>query len=416
MEPMLNVCGASAIGARRAHSWRTRLTAATKTDLSRRSILVKDYTMYAWKCSHFSAKLRGFLNHKQVPYEEKACNLYDLVVRIPRNSGVKAMPTLRHRSGRWLADTPLIIAELEEAYPGRPCRAFTPKQRIIELLLESWLDDSLMAVSLRTRWAHAENWETLLRDEAARDLLPGAPLFLSRRFADKVFKGNMQKALAVVGLRPGGQEEQLEGWAKALLDNFEEHLSHHSYLLGEHPTAADFALLGTLAAHVNRDPWPKREWMGARPVLSAWSERLHAGQGPSGDLLPNDGFAQTLEPVIDLMLTELPIFLDQTAAAICEHVDKKGLSPGDSLPRVTRDVTAQIGGEDYVRSPFPYAVWRMQRIQSVYKTMSPQERADVDVFLSSKGTRNILMKEYGPPLERDGLGTRLAGPPPMTGT
>lgn len=364
--------------------------------------------MYAWQCSHFSAKLRGFLNHKQVPYEEKACNLYDLMFRVPQNAGVRAMPTLRHRNGQWLADTPLIMAEVEDEYPVRPCRAFTPKQRIVELLLENWFDDGFLAVSLRTRWKDPENWEALLRDEAARDLLPWAPLALSRRIADKIFKRNMERALALVGLRPGGQEEQLEEWAKALLDMIQEHLSHQSYLLGEHPTTADFALLGPLAAHLTRDPWPKREWMDARPVLSAWSDKLHKGFGPSGDLFPNDGFAQTLEPVIDLMLTEFPILLDKTANAICEHVDANGLGSGDRLPRVTRDVTVQIGGADFVRSPFPYAVWRMQRTQSIYRSMSDQERADVDDFFSSKGSPNILTKEYGPPLERDGLGTRLA--------
>ena len=88
-----------------------------------------DYVMYAWECSHFSAKLRGFLNHKRVSYEEKTCTLYDLLRTIPRNTGVRAMPVLRGRGGQWLVDTPEIIAQLERLHPERACIAATPRPR-----------------------------------------------------------------------------------------------------------------------------------------------------------------------------------------------------------------------------------------------------------------------------------------------
>ena len=141
--------------------------------------MTADYVMYAWECSHFSAKLRGFLNHKRVSYEEKTCTLYDLLRTIPRNTGVRAMPVLRGRGGQWLVDTPEIMAQLERLHPERACIAATPRQDMLAQLFENWFDDGLMAVSLRTRWAYPENWDTLLRDASARDLLPGIPLFIS---------------------------------------------------------------------------------------------------------------------------------------------------------------------------------------------------------------------------------------------
>lgn len=67
------------------------------------------YEMYGWVSSHFSAKLRGYLNYKRVEFQEKDASLYDLLWRIPRGIGVSAMPALRDNRGKWLGDTKLII-------------------------------------------------------------------------------------------------------------------------------------------------------------------------------------------------------------------------------------------------------------------------------------------------------------------
>lgn len=365
------------------------------------------YTMYGWECSHFSGKLRGFLNHKRIPFKEKPCSLYDLQFRVPRNTGVQAMPTVEGPGGHWLVDTPEIMAALEHEFPQRPCRAVTPRQRMMELLLENWFDDSLLAVSLRTRWAHEENWETLLRDQAARDLLPGFPLFLSRRFAETIFKGSMSRALSTVGLRAGGQEQQVEEWALKVFDILEVHFAQHSYLLGEHPTAGDFALLGCLAAHVNRDPWPKREWMSQRPVLAEWSDRLHNGDGLHGDLLADDAIAPTLEPLIAMMVDEFPVLLAETAKAVEERVARERMEPGEKLPRAERDIVGQLAGREFSRKPFPYTLWRMQRAQGVYQEMEASEKSSVDTLFASHGHADLWSRNYGPRLERAGLGTRL---------
>ncbi len=370
--------------------------------------MTADYVMYAWECSHFSAKLRGFLNHKRVTYEEKTCTLYDLLRTIPRNTGVRAMPVLRGRGGQWLVDTPEIMAQLERLHSERACIAATPRQDMLAQLFENWFDDGLMAVSLRTRWAYPENWDTLLRDASARDLLPGVPLFISRRVATKVFKSSMSRAQTVVGLRPGGQEEQLEAWALKLFDLLEVHFAAHDYLFGGHPSVADFALLGCLAAHVNRDPWPRREWMAARPVLAAWSDRLHNGEGGHGDLLPDDAIAPTLEPLVAMMLDEMPVLLSESAAAIEDVVKAENLTSGAGLPRTLRDVTARLGGRDYIRNPFSYTVWRMQRIQTAFGALDTKAQASVRALLKPHGHADLMAQRFGPPLERAGLGTRLA--------
>lgn len=367
-----------------------------------------NYVLYAWQCSHFSAKIRGYLNYKKIDYREKTISLYDIAVLIPRKTGAAAMPALKADDGTWLADTPLMIEELEKRHPQRPIYATTPRQRILEFLVENWFDDGWPAVSLQTRWAYSENWETLLHDECAKALMPGFPKLLSRRVATKVFHGSMNRLMHSAGARPDGQGEQIESWALRILDLLEHYFDQYPYLFGGHPTSADFAILGSLAAHQNRDSWPKREWMAHRPRLVSWTERLHAGEGNYGPLLSDDGIAETLQPLIDLLLAEFPSLISQTVEAIKSRVDRDGLTTGDGLPRVEREVSYPMNGRAFKRRPFTYTIWRMQRIKDAYEQLSRQEQYSVDQLLATNHCADFLKGDLGPRLNRNGLGARLA--------
>lgn len=369
---------------------------------------MSDYTMYAWEWSHFAAKLRGYLNYKKINYREKQLNVYELAVVLPKHTGTAAMPAIKTAEGEWLADTPLIMEELERRHPARPLHAITPRQHIIELLIENWFDDGWMAVSGQTRWAYPENWEQLLRDKSAKALLPGFPLFLSRPLATRVFKSNMVRSLPAIGPRPGGQDKQLEGWALRILDILEHHFGVSPYLFGGHPTFGDFAILASLGGHLTHDPWPKREWMASRPNLVAWTEKLHAGHGDYEPLLANDAIPETLQPLIDLMLAEFPILLSETAEAISARIERHGLKSGDALPRVEREITYPKDGRDFKRHPFTYTLWRTQRIQNVYRQMNEEAQNSVDTLIREYHSTDFLKRDFGPSLHRDGLGTRLA--------
>lgn len=370
--------------------------------------MAKNHVLYAWRCSHFSAKIRGYLNYKQIDYQEKTISFYDLSILLPQKTGTVAMPALKTDDGIWLADTPLMIEELEKRHPERPISATTPRQQILDLLIENWFDDGWPAVSLQTRWAYPENWETLLHNESAEALLPGFPKIVSRPLATKIFHGSMNRLLHAAGARPGGQGKQIEDWALRILDMLEHHFDQYPYLFGGHPTSADFAILGSLAAHQNRDPWPKREWMAHRPKLVGWIERLHAGEGNYGPLLADDRIAETLQPLIDLMLAEFPLLISQTVEAIKSRVNRDGLVSGAKLPRVEREVSYPMNGRAFHRRPFTYTVWRMQRVQNAYQRLSPEAQQTVDEYLSKSCCADFLTRDFGPGLDRNGLGARLS--------
>ncbi|MEO0436067.1 MAG: hypothetical protein AAF098_04095 [Pseudomonadota bacterium] len=61
-----------------------------------------------------------------------------------------------------------------------------------------------------------------------------------------------------------------------------------------------------------------------------------------------------------------------------------------------------------MRQPFPYTIWRLQRMQSVYFQLASEDRAAVADWSETLGGAGIFNMELGPELRRDGLAAALA--------
>jgi glutathione S-transferase len=365
------------------------------------------YKLYGWKASHFAGKIRGYLNYKGIDYSEKQCSIVDMKYRIPKNTGAVAMPAIETQSGEWLADTPLMMDALEERHPTPSIAIKTPRQRTFAELFENWIDDAWLAVSLHTRWSFPENYEQLLREEGGKNLLPYAPRFLRNKISDTVFLGSMSGSKVNQGVTPE-QIPLLERWATHILDLLDIHFQQHAYLLGGRPTVADYGLLGTMYGHLNRDPWPKREWLDPRPNLQAWVERTHSGQQAQGDLLPDDQIPETLLPIIDIIGREFLVSMSRTAEALHQYIKDKSLVSGQRLPRTLRNIRYPMADGEYTRNCFTYSLWRMQRIQKKIRAQTMSDQASAEQWCRDIGWDNLLNANFGPELERDGLVARLA--------
>jgi len=55
-----------------------------------------------------------------------------------------------------------------------------------------------------------------------------------------------------------------------LLALFEAHLLEHPYFLGGHPSAADYAVMGAMHAHMRRDPAGLRVMQENAPRTFRW--------------------------------------------------------------------------------------------------------------------------------------------------
>jgi len=365
------------------------------------------YKYYGWEASYFAGKIRGYLNYKGVDYTEKSVSLFDMTYKLPKNTGRRGIPALETKDGEWFCDTPLIMEEMEKRHPTPSVLADGPVQNFVAELFQNWVDDSWIGVALHSRWSFPENYEKRNREEAGKNLLPFTPRFIRNKVTDKFFLQEMAQHLPNMGIVPD-KVPLFEAWTTNLLDLFEEHFSKHGYLLGERPSLADFALLGPMYGHLNRDPWPKREWLDPRPNLQAWVEKMARGDKTTGDLLPDDKIPETLMPVINIIFAEFLTLMEKTVEEIKALVKTGDLKSGDVLPRGTMVSDFPMMNGTYTRTSFPYSVWRMQRIQKIVAAFSQEDKEKLNAWLSENDQEKFLSIDYGPELKRHALVAALA--------
>ena len=365
-----------------------------------------DYKFYGWQISYFAGKARGYIKYKGVDFEEKEINIFDLR-KIAKATKRAAMPAIESKEGEWFCDTPLIMEEFEKRHPTPAVLTNTPVHTFVAELLQNWFDDSWIVIALHTRWSYNENWETRNREGGGKTLLPFAPKFIRNMIVEKIFKQNMVQHLPNQGIVPESIP-LLEKWSLNLLDLLELHFTQHGYLLGERPTVADFALFGPMFGHLNRDPWPKREWIDSRPNLQRWVEKMARGDQTSKELYPNDEIPPTLMPIVKIVFNEFLPLMQNTAEAIKQMVTDKGLESGRALPRTTENLTFNMLDGTYCRGSFTYSVWRIQRLQNMVKNFSEQDKEVLKSWLDEQGQQDFLAIDYGHKLKRKGLVAALA--------
>lgn len=365
------------------------------------------YTLYGWHLSYFSAKVRCYLAHKGIPFDDRAVDLWTLMVTIRRRTGVVVMPVLRTPQGRWLQDSSDIIDELERRFPARPVLPDTPRQRFTSLLLEAWADEWWIPIAMHTRWSHAENYP-LFEHDAGTALLPGWPRALQRRAAAAIAR-RLRSYLPVVGVRPT-QLAMMDRWTHATLDLFEAHFAVQPYLLGARPSLADFAFAGPMYAHLGRDPSPRRQFIEPRPALRAWIERMaDPARDPAlatrtADFLANDAIAPTLQPIIRQVAQEFGAQLRgiatqvRTLAARWPHERP--------LPRGLDDVELPMGEARFRRAAMPYSLWMAQRCLDAVTALAAPERTALESWLAEMDASSILQLDF-PRLRRHGLRVAL---------
>ena len=359
--------------------------------------MAKEFTLYGWHLSYFTGKVRCYLQHKGIPFVDQPVNLFTLTQTIKRKTGVMVMPVLRTPDEHWLQDSSAIIDQLETQYPESLVVPSTPVQRFAAYLLEAWGDEWWIPIAMHTRWSYPENY-ALWEREAGPQLLPFAPKFVQKRIAAYP-ASKMRSKLHGVGVRPE-QSAVWDAWTLNMLDLLEAHFIQQPYLLGGQPSLADFGLIGSMYGHLGRDPWPKRELIAPRPHLRAWIDRMAAPTTSTAPLLADDAIADTLRPILQLIMAEFVPML----SSINERV--KALlatyPAGKPLPRGLADIEIHTAQGTLRRAALPYSLWMAQRALDSYQQMPASEQSSVRAWLAELGGEQLLELDI-PRLRRHGL-------------
>jgi hypothetical protein len=199
-----------------------------------------------------------------------------------------------------------------------------------------------------------------------------------------------------------------------LLKLLEVHFTEHPYLLGGHPSHADYSLMGALHAHMGRDPVPLRVMQNHAPRVFRWVEHMLVPEVESPEFfdwpveyLADDAISDSLEALLGWLSDRYAEPFRQNLLAWNAHVhsrtsDAEGtevLADGDQQPQLPR-VQIDVDGAPADVSCSPHLVWVTQRALNHYRGSNTQDRAACDAMLSAIGADALVSTELDRQVER----------------
>lgn len=370
------------------------------------------YKLYGWRVSYFTSKLKCYLKYKNILFEEKPMNAFDLYYTAQKKVGARVMPILLTPNNEWLGDTKDIIDELERRFPESKVYPSTPCKRFVSLLLETWADEFWVPHAMHYRWNRPES-VLFFENEVSKLLFPYGPRILQNYGVGKV-KHTLIGFLPFVGVRPN-QYEAIEEWTENMLQILDEHFSKHSYLLGDIPTIGDFGLAGPLVAHLGRDTWPKEHLISKTPNVKKWIENISTLSYKDINITQNtdesDEIPSTLIPILNIISNEFIPMLSQTANLVNDLSKIPKFQTNRPLPRSLEDVTIQMNQHSFSRAGTPFHLWKVQKIiENINNSLSDEEKNQLQSWLHKEENHfkgNDLLHLQFPHLERVGVRVRF---------
>lgn len=359
----------------------------------------RPYLMYGAPVSYYSGKLRSYLLHKGIPFEEKAVNAWHFLWLMPRRVKTSVIPVLKTPSGEWLQDTSVMMDELERRFPEPPVNPATPVQRLVAYLFEIWGDEFWLPLAMHTRWNRTEQIPWYAETQVGPMMLPGWPKFMQRYIGHKT-AGDMSGFVDNLGFGLD-MAPVLDRFGDIQLDGLNAHFAEHKFLLGDRPCMGDYGLIGPLYAHIGRDPLSSRDLIDTRPHLKAWIQRMfEPATSTGGEFLPDDRIPETLMPALRSIFDEMLPFIRACADAVREAP----VVPADSkqVQRFMGTVSYPMAGGIHKRKAAGYPVWMTQRLLDVYRSMPATEQQQIKGWLHTVGGEALLQLNL-PQMQRSAL-------------
>ncbi|MEM8769766.1 MAG: hypothetical protein AAGE43_20210, partial [Pseudomonadota bacterium] len=181
------------------------------------------------------------------------------------------------------------------------------------------------------------------------------------------------------------------------------HFTEHPYLLGGHPSHADYSLMGALHAHMGLDPVPLSVMQNHAPRVFRWMEHMLVPgvqapefydrpiAYPGGDTLP-DTFKAVLAHLADRYADAFELNARAWAALARQHQNESAgmaLSEAGDQPGLTAEVEDETGSTLPVTCNL-YHAWVGQRAQRHYAATTGAARAACDALAEETGTAAFL--------------------------
>lgn len=347
------------------------------------------YTVYKSDVSYFSGKLEAYLRYKEIPHRAVDCDQRTLV-RIAEKTGTQKIPAIEMEDGRWLYDTTPMMQWLEVRHGDGPVYPQDPALRFVALLIEDYGDEWLWRPAMWWRWVPKASRVALGRRIATEMVSRHLAIPLGFHFGRRQLNEWLWR---------DGVDRRNSGDVRDMLfhelEFLEALLAEQSYLLGSHPSIADFGYFGSMFRHFGNDPISAEVVRRRGPRTYEWLARLWNARWSRLPATiewkwPTSAF---WSPLLRRIARDYLPYLHQNALAFAEH-KKRFDFVGDSL-RFDATVTTH------------YRVWCRQELQREFGNLDAGDQQRVASLFREAGGLDSLHRDG---VIDSGLGERFQLP------
>ncbi|MFN3474983.1 MAG: glutathione S-transferase family protein [Blastomonas sp.] len=292
---------------------------------------------------------------------------------------VKLLPTVYFGQGderEAMVDSTPIIRRLESEHDERSVIPEDELLRFLDLLIEDFADEWMTKAMFHYRWHYSEDaanagpllifWQdSTYPDDVARPMAEG----FARRQIDRLYVVGSNDITAPI----------IEASYKRLVGIFDRIVQRQGFVLGNRPSAADFAVYGQLTQLGIVDSTPARIMAEASPRLRAWLDRVEDLSGlPDGAWLSHGSlWAHLGELLSEIGRVYVPFLLANAQAA----------AAGQS------DFETMIDGKPWTQPVFPYQAKCLLTLRGARDALSEDARQALDALLAGTGCDEMFVAE-----------------------
>ena len=366
------------------------------------------YTLYGSYASYYTAKVRAYLRKKGIPFVERLPSdpLFRSTVRPA--SGSHRIPQLLTPDSAVLQDSVEILDYLEARFPAVPAFPETPHQRTFVHLMELLGSEGLLRLAWLHRWLFEDN-DRFVKMDFGRSFKPQGDDATLVKYGELI--SERMRSYGLPESTPAARAALEEKYGE-LLTLFDAHLIEHPYLLGGHPSAADYAVMGALHAHLGRDPAGLRTMQNRGPRTFRWVEHMLVPELASPEFfdrpveyLADDEVPQTALAILQFIAQDYGEPFVLGALAYNQAMDGLGASSGHQLaPEIDQPTLAaervSYQGTEVEPKANLYAVWLTQRAQRFVQSQSSTVQASIAELLGAGVAAELVAVPLRYPINR----------------
>lgn len=341
---------------------------------------IQPFTLIGATPSPYTRKMVSLLRYRRIPYRiiwnDPGVELKKRGIALPK---IPLLPTclMNNTDGDPIAvcDSTPIIRQLESKFVERSVIPTDPVIAFFDYLLEDFADEWCTKYMFHYRWSppqDADNAGTLLpfcsKVDLADDTFQHFKVFVTDRQINRLkYVGSNEITAPLI-------DESYRRFLSAL----EASLTRQPFVLGQRPSACDFAIFGQLTQLVGFDPTSRRIAHEIAPRVVAWTSVMEDQCGL--DVSPDDwnNAEQLHENIAELLHEVGRVYVPALLA------NTEGLKAGN------KQWEATIDGRLWSQQTFPYQAKCLTWINEEYQALSNRDRSRVDTILQSTGCEALL--------------------------